>query len=117
MTELLGLLPYAVVVWISVVGLFGVMTSRNLVHLVVCLAVLQSATYVLLLGIGWRDRGAAPVFVSPLSGPATDPVVQALMLTDVVVEVTFFALLLALVLKVHERAKTLDPNELRSHRG
>ena len=33
----------------------GVVTSRHLVHLVVCLSVTQSATYVLLLAIGYRE--------------------------------------------------------------
>lgn len=117
MTSLLDVLPYAVTAWIAVVGLWGVMTSRNLLHLVVCLGVTESSSYVLLLGIGWREHGAAPFFVSPLPGPAVDPVVQALMLTDVVIEVTVFALLIALALKVHERAKTLDPNELHVLRG
>ena len=43
----------------SLVGLYGIATSRNLIHLIVCLAVVQSATYVLLLSVGYR-RGAGP---------------------------------------------------------
>ena len=39
-------LPYAVAAWLFLVGLYGIITSRNMVHLVICLAVLQSATYV-----------------------------------------------------------------------
>lgn len=42
-----------------------------------------------------------------------DPLVQALMLTDVVVEATVMALLLAMVVKANELAGTVDPDELR----
>src|SRR5919206_313371 len=55
-------LPYAVAAWLFLVGLYGVVTSRHLVHLVICLSVVQSSTYVLLLTIGYRTGAVAPVF-------------------------------------------------------
>jgi len=55
-------LPYLVAVWLFLVGVYGVATSRHMIHLVVCLAVAQSSTYVLLLTIGYRDGGTAPIF-------------------------------------------------------
>lgn len=111
-------LPYAVAIWLFVVGLYGIVTSRHLVHLIICLAVVQSSTYVLLLGIGFRAGAAAPVFADiPPWTPAVDPIVQALMLTDVVVEVTVTALLLALAVQAHERTGKLDPNDLGIIRG
>lgn len=111
-------LPYAVAIWLFVVGLYGVVTSRHLVHMIICLSVVQSSTYVLLLGIGFRAGAAAPVFIDiPPGTPAVDPIVQALMLTDVVVEVTVTALLLALAVQAHERTGKLDPNDLGIIRG
>ena len=61
-------LPYALAIWLLVVGLFGVVTSRHLVHLVVCLTVCQSSTYVLLLAVGYRKHGTAPIFKASRSG-------------------------------------------------
>lgn len=111
-------LPYALAVWLLVVGLFGVVTSRHLVHLVVCLTVCQSSTYVLLLAIGYRKHATGPIFKGvPLGARVTDPVVQALTLTDVVVSVTVLALLLAVAVQVHEREGTLDPEEIPAVRG
>jgi multicomponent Na+:H+ antiporter subunit C len=111
-------LPYALAAWIFVVGLYGVVTSRNFVHLVICLGVMQSSTYVLLLAIGYRTGKKAPIFTSgvPVKVGAVDPIVQALTLTDIVVGVTAAALLLALVIEVWKRAGTVDPDELRSER-
>ena len=105
-------------VWLLLVGLYGVITSRHLVHLVMCLCVMQASTYVLLLAIGWRTGGEAPVFADiPPRTPVVDPVVQALTLTDVVVEATVAAVLLALTVQAHKRFGTCDPDELGALRG
>jgi multicomponent Na+:H+ antiporter subunit C len=113
-----GFAPYALAAWLFLVGLYGVATTRNLIHLVVCLSVMQSSTYVLLLAIGYRNGATGPIFkdVSRATA-AVDPVVQALTLTDVVVSVTTSALLLALAVQAHKRTGTLDPTELRPLRG
>ena len=110
--------PYLVAAWLAVAGLVGIARSRNLIHLVLCLSVVQSSTYVLLLAIGFRHEATAPVFqgIAPYRR-AVDPVVQSLTLTDVVVEATVVALLLALAVDAHKRFGTLDPQELRPLRG
>jgi multicomponent Na+:H+ antiporter subunit C len=111
-------LPYALAAWLLLVGLYGVVTSRNLIHLAMCLSVCQSSTYVLLLAVGYRTHGTAPIFKGiPLGRKATDPVVQALTLTDVVVAVTVLALLLALAVDAYRDCGTLDPDDLAEVRG
>lgn len=118
MSAVVSFLPYVVAGWLFLMGLYGIVTSRNLVHLVICLAVMQSSTYVLLLAIGYRVGGTAPVFADvPVGTPAVDPIVQALMLTDIVVEATVMALLLALAVQTHKRTGTLDPDKLKELRG
>jgi multicomponent Na+:H+ antiporter subunit C len=102
--------PYPVAVWLFAIGVYGMVTSRNLVHAVGCLAVAQSSTYVLLLTVGYRAGGTAPIFAD--AAPDTrvvDPVVQALVLTDIVVGATVTALLLALVVQLDKRLGTIDP--------
>lgn len=114
----MNFLPYAVAAYLLVIGLYGMVTSRNLIHMVVCLSVVQSSTYVVLLSIGYRLDATAPIFVDiPVGTRAVDPIVQALTLTDVVIGVTVSALLLALAVQVHKRSGTLDPNGLSSLKG
>ena len=111
-------LPYALAVWLFLIGLYGVVSSRNLIHLVVCLSVMQSSTYVLLLAIGYRNRATAPIFADvPQGTRAVDPVVQALTLTDVVVSVATVGLLLALAIEVQKDTGTIDPDRLREMHG
>jgi multicomponent Na+:H+ antiporter subunit C len=39
----MSFLPYAVAAYLLVIGLYGMVTSRNLIHMVVCLSVVQSS--------------------------------------------------------------------------
>jgi multicomponent Na+:H+ antiporter subunit C len=111
-------LPYAVSAWICLVGIAGIATSRNLVHLAVCLTVTQSSSYVLLLSVGYLKHGVAPIFIgTKLGTPAVDPVVQALALTDVVVSVAVIGLILALALDAHRLSGTVDPDGLADISG
>jgi multicomponent Na+:H+ antiporter subunit C len=114
----MSFLPYVIVVWVLVTGLYGIVTSRHLVHQIICLIVVQSSTYVLLLAVGYRAGAVAPYFYDvPARTPAVDPVVQALALTDVVVEAAVTALLLAFAVQAHKRFGTLDPHELVQLKG
>jgi multicomponent Na+:H+ antiporter subunit C len=112
-------LPYALSVWIFVCGLYGIVSSRNLIHITVCVSVCQSATYVLLLAIGYRKHGTAPIFSDmPTRGRTiVDPVVQSLTLPDIVVSVAVAALLLTFALKVFEHRHSLDPGEIAGLKG
>jgi multicomponent Na+:H+ antiporter subunit C len=115
------MIPFAYLVagYLLLLGCYGVVRSRNLVHTTVCVSVAQSGTYVLLLAIGYQHGATAPVFGSstPPGTPVVDPVVQALTLTDIVVSATVTALLLALALQVAKRLGTVDPDELNELRG
>ena len=109
----MNVLPWLIAAWLFGVGVCGVVTSRNFIHLIGCLSVCQSSTYVLLLSLGYRHGAGAPIFYdNPPGTPAVDPVVQALVLTDIVVGATVTALLLAMALRVHEKRGTLDPQQL-----
>ena len=117
MSALVNAVPWAVTAWLFAVGMYGVVTSRHYVHLIGCMSVVQSSTYVLLLAAGFRWGAGAPIFYDRDPGtPAVDPVVQALVLTDIVVGAAVTALLLALALQLHRKRGTLDPDLLRPMR-
>jgi multicomponent Na+:H+ antiporter subunit C len=126
---LVDLAPVLVAVWLLLVGLYGAATTRDLLHLVLSVAVLHSAAWLLLIGIGHREGVTAPVVEegvapgAPGAAPGgeaiafADPLVQALTVTDVVVGVAVSALLLACVVRIHRRFGTVDPDELDVLRG
>jgi multicomponent Na+:H+ antiporter subunit C len=110
-------LPYAIAAWLFLAGLYGIVSSRNLIRAILSLTVVQSATYVILIAIGYTKGGRAPIFADiPQTSKAVDPVVQVLVLTDVVIEATVTAMLLALAVQAHKRFGSLDPQQLRALR-
>ncbi|MGH2871100.1 MAG: NADH-quinone oxidoreductase subunit K [Solirubrobacteraceae bacterium] len=113
----MSFLTFGIAAWLFVIGLWGVVNSSHLVRTVLCLTVVQSATYLILLGIGYVRGAKAPVVVgiSP-HAKLVDPVMQVLVLTDVVIEATVAALLLALVVQAHRRFGSVDPEKLRALR-
>jgi multicomponent Na+:H+ antiporter subunit C len=113
----LSFLPFAVAAWLFLAGLYGVVASRNLIRTILSLTVIQSATYVVLLGVGYTNRAQAPIFADiPQTAKTVDPVVQVLVLTDIVIEATVTALLLAMAVQAHKRFGSLDPSDLRALR-
>ncbi|MEZ0362200.1 sodium:proton antiporter [Mycobacterium sp. pUA109] len=110
---------YGVAGWLLLIGSFGIVRSHNLIHVTVCLSVAQASTYLLLLAIGYQRGAAPPIFAgtSPSPTGVVDPVVQAMTLTDIVIQATVTALLLALAIQIHKRHHTLDPDQLSALKG
>ncbi len=119
MDKLITYCGFAVASWLLLIGLWGIITSRHLIHACICLAVVQASTYVLLTVIGFRPGLPAPVFTDKVNAgsAAVDPVIQALMLTDIVVEATVVALLLAITVQIHKRCGSADPSKVNLMQG
>jgi multicomponent Na+:H+ antiporter subunit C len=117
-TAVPGFVPYLLGGYLFLIGLYGVITSRNLIQQTICLSVVQTSTYVVILAVGYRSGAAAPIFYDiPSTFPAVDPVVAALTLTDVVVEATVTSVLLAIAVQAQKRFHSLDPEELTPLKG
>jgi multicomponent Na+:H+ antiporter subunit C len=115
----MSIYAYLVAGYLILIGSYGIVRSRHMVHAVICLSVAQAGTYVLLLASGYQRHATAPVFGSTTK-PNTnvvDPVVQAMTLTDIVVSATVTGLLLALAIQVNKRQGTVDPDELAGLQG
>ena len=113
----MSFLPFAIAAWLFLIGLYGIVSSQNLIRAILSLTVVQSATYVVLLGVGYAHGGRAPIFADiPQVSKAVDPVVQVLVLTDIVIGATVTAMLLALAVQAHKRFGSLDPHDLRALR-
>ncbi len=114
----MSVVPWLVTLILLLAGIYGIVTSRNTIHLVSSLFVAQSSTYVFLLSIGYRTGGTAPILEKKLpDAPLVDPVVQALALTDIVVGATISALILIFAIQAHKTSKSVDPERNRPMRG
>jgi multicomponent Na+:H+ antiporter subunit C len=113
---------YALTLVLVAVGLYGVLVKRNLVRIVLGLMILEGAVQLFFVLLGYRPGGRPPILVRPADvadfvPTAVDPLVQAVVLTAIVIDVGVLALLVALVLKLYERYGTFDVSEIRRLRG
>lgn len=100
-------------------GLYIILVKKNLIKIVIGMGVLDSGINLLLISIGFRINGTAPIFTSDLKEGAlfVDPVPQALTLTSIVIGACVTALALALVMKVKEHYGTINADEVRRLKG
>ena len=96
---------------IILVGLYGAITSTNLIKKVMCLAMVESMVIMQFLGVGFGAERGAPILNQGLEA-FVDPVPQALMLTAIVIGVCFNALAVALIVKLYQQRGTVDVREL-----
>ena len=86
------------------------MLKPDLLRIVAGLVLVSNAAILTLLAAA-LERGRAPIL--PLaSGPVSDPVVQALALTGIVIGLAVTALLFALAYCVYVTSETIDLDEL-----
>jgi multicomponent Na+:H+ antiporter subunit C len=112
---------YIAAILLFLIGLYGLVRARNVVRMILNLGLMESATYLLLITLGYRAGGTAPIFYEApnLAGEITavDPIVQALALTSIVIGVVTLAMALALVIQLARHYRTLDARRMRELRG
>lgn len=108
------------------IGLYIVLTRRNLIKMVMGLSIMEASTYLLLISMGYRSGSTAPVLLNPPSGKSpsqlvngnvADPVLQNFCLTAIVIGVAVSAVFLSVVVRIAQHYRTLDADEVRRMRG
>ncbi len=88
----------------AVAVLFGtgayLMLKRDLIRVVSGVILLSNAVNLFIMSVG-LSRGRAPIHPLPADGRVSDPLVQAMTLTAIVISFGISALLLALVYRVY----------------
>jgi multisubunit Na+/H+ antiporter MnhC subunit len=70
-----------------VIGVFGILTRRNIIKILLAINILQTGVNLLLVAVGWRPDGLAPIVTERTSGLVgfVDPLPQAMVLTAIVI--------------------------------
>jgi len=84
--------------------------ETNLLRVIVGLILVSNAANLALMAAGLR-RGAVPV--APFDEQISDALTQAMTLTALVIGLAVIALLLAMVLRIHDGQGTIDFGDLR----
>ena len=113
---------YALCFVLILVGLYGVVMSRQTLRVVISLLIMEHGLHLLLVLIGYRHGGEPPIIdigvpLERFVGQAVDPLVQAMVLTSIVIGLGVLALLVALCVRLYERYGTFDLTRIRRLRG
>ena len=97
-------------------GLF-LMLRRSLLRVILGLALMSHGVNMLIFIMGRLKPAATPVGEAEEVGDATDPLVQALILTAIVISFGVTALLLVVAYRAHQEHHTDDVDKLRGLKG
>jgi len=120
---------YAMCFLMFMIGLYCAIVKKNMVKIVIGLAVMEYAVNLFLIMLGYRHGGEAPI-VGPAdmvdsTGQLTalfidkcvDPLPQALVLTSIVIGLGSLALMISICIRTYEKYQTFDITEIRRLKG
>jgi multicomponent Na+:H+ antiporter subunit C len=102
---------YWLTIFLTVTGLYIVISSGNLIKKLVGLGVFQTSVYLLYIAPGKLIGGTAPIIAEGFK-VYSNPLPHVLILTAIVVGVATLALGLALVVRVREAYGTIEEDEI-----
>jgi len=123
---------YALCFLLFVIGLYCAVVKKNMVKIVIGLAVMEYAVNLFLIMLGYRTGGEAPIIdrtylqisQSGVAEPtakfiagAVDPLPQALVLTAIVIGLGSLAMMVAMCIRIYEKYGTFDITEIRRLKG
>ena len=92
------------------IGFTILLLQRNLIRKIIGLNIMDTAIYLFLAYMGYISGRKAPIIVDGVTEAAAyiNPIPAGLVLTGIVVSVSFTGILLALTVRLYRRYHTLD---------
>lgn len=111
---------YTTSLLLVLLGLYGVLTRKNLIRVIISLDIIDLGVNIFLVTIGYIKDGKAPIFllgsVVALNDQASkmvDPLPQSLVLTAIVIGFGVTAVALTLIMRLYEKTGTVMVSDLR----
>lgn len=119
----LGALPYILSFLLMLIALYIVVAKKNIIKIILGVALLHYGINLFLLLLGYRAGGDAPIRTPDQTDTlafargAVDPIPQALILTSIVISLAALALMVSLAVRLHDRFGTFDSTRIRELKG
>ena len=113
---------YTLCLILFMIGLYGVLSQKNLIKIIIGLGIMEYAVNVFLIMLGYRKDGLAPIMdrgttLSKFVSGAVDPLPQAMVLTAIVINFAVLALAISIAIRLYQKYGTYDITEIRKLRG
>lgn len=109
--------PFLAAVLLVGISFFIIIFKRNLIKVIMGIAMMASGVNLFLVALGYRTGGNAPIYTNVPAGPMVLPVPQALTLTSIVISVAVLALMLTMVIRIYRHTGSLDSEKSRKLKG
>ncbi|MGB5179542.1 MAG: sodium:proton antiporter [Gammaproteobacteria bacterium] len=98
------------------IGLWGILTQRNIIRMIVGFSLLDTGIHMVMVSIGYVTGGTAPIIDAavPMAEAASrivDPVPSALVLTAIVIGLGVTAVMLSYAVRIYRTRRTLMIDE------
>ena len=96
------------------IGFTILLLQRNLIRKIIGLNIMSTATYLFLASMGYIAGRKAPIIQDGITDAAAyiNPIPAGLVLTGIVVSVSFTGIMLALTIRLYRRYRTLDIDQI-----
>ena len=116
------MIPYILCTILLLIGVYAIIAKKNLVKIVIGLFIIEYATNLMLILIGYRNGGIAPIVTNAQKAVEqvakfVDPLPQALIVTSIVISLGTSAMVIALCLRLYEKYGTFDILQIRRLKG
>ena len=103
------------------VGLWGMLTQRNLIRMIIGFSLTDTGVHMVMVSIGYVTGGTAPIIndAVPMAEAASrvvDPLPSALVLTAIVIGLGVTAVMLSYAVRIYRARKTLMIDECTESR-
>jgi len=99
------------------VGLWGILTRKNIVKMVIGFSVMDTGIHLVIVSLGYMKGRTAPIVDASVTGsPAltmVDPVPSALVLTAIVIGLAVTALMLSYAVRLYKAAGTAQVQDMK----
>ena len=112
---------YTLCMVLILIGLYGVVSRKNMVKIVMCFFIIEYGINLFLILLGYRGKGIPPVVENgggaAAAGRMVDPLPQAVVSTLIVIGLSLMLLLVAVAIKVYEKYGTFDITKINNLKG
>jgi multisubunit Na+/H+ antiporter MnhC subunit len=99
--------------FLVLIGLWGILTHRNILRIIISLSLMNTGLHVVMVATGYVTGGTAPIIdealdIADATSHAVDPVPAALVVTAIVIGFSVTAVMLAFAIRLYDAQKTLS---------
>lgn len=96
------------------IGLYCILRKRNIIKIIIGLAIIEYSVNLFLVLIGYRMHGRAPILAKDQAIlNMVDPLTQAMVLTTIVIGLAVTAVVVALAIRIYEKYGTFDITRIK----